>query len=356
MHRAFRVGIIGADTNASWAQLSHVPAIKGSADLELAAVATRREESAKAAAAAFGAERWYTDPLALIADERVDIVTVAVRVAAHRTLVEAALKAGKAVYCEAPLGIDMTETQLLRAAGAEALTAVGLQGRLNPAARRAARMIAEGAIGRPLTARIVSTTSAAGASTVSPYLHYEDPASGANILTITAGHTLDLMEFVLGERISEVEARTPTLFPTVQVIDTRSSVLRETPDHADVLGLVGAGVVFNTSIVGGVAPDEAEFDFMVRGTLGWLRLRGGTLYGVQGGDLTLTASVDFEKPDAAVLPGSGPALNVAEVYARIVDDLRSGTRTSPGFALAERSAAVVAAVARAGRTGARQKV
>lgn len=350
-----RVGIIGADTGASWAQLSHVPAVNGLAGVELAAVATRREESARAAAEAFGARRWFADPLALTEDETIDIVTIAVRVPAHRPLVEAALKAGKAVYCEAPLGVDPAETEALRIAGAGALTAIGLQGRLNPSVRRAAQLVADGVIGRPLTARVVATGSAFGPTTVSPYLYFDRAASGADLLTITAGHVLDLMESVLGD-VSEVSARTPTLFPSVRVADTGATAEREVPDHADILGVAGSGTAFNASILGGVAPDDADFDFAVRGTEGWLRLRGGTRYGVQGGDLTLTASVDFAAPDAPVLPGGGPALNVAEVYARIAGDLRTGSRTAPDFALAAHNATLVAAVRQAGRTGARQTV
>ena len=49
-----RVGIVGADTKASWAKGSHVPAIKGLPGLRLAAVATRSEQSAREAAQAFG--------------------------------------------------------------------------------------------------------------------------------------------------------------------------------------------------------------------------------------------------------------------------------------------------------------
>jgi predicted dehydrogenase len=41
-----RVGIVGADTKASWAKVSHVPAIKDLPGVRLAAVATRRERSA----------------------------------------------------------------------------------------------------------------------------------------------------------------------------------------------------------------------------------------------------------------------------------------------------------------------
>ena len=107
--KTFRVGIIGADTAASWAGASHIPALATQPHLKLAAVATRREESAKAAAEAFGAERWYADPYAMIEAPSIDVVTVAVKVPAHRDLVLAALKAGKAVYSESPLGATLAD-------------------------------------------------------------------------------------------------------------------------------------------------------------------------------------------------------------------------------------------------------
>src|ERR1700682_1210147 len=116
MHKALvqkeiRVGIVGADNKASWAKVSHVPAIKGLPGLKLAAVATRNEQSAREAAQAFGADRWFSDPFAMIRDDRIDVITISVRVPEHRELVLAALQAGKAVYCEAPLGCTVAEAE-----------------------------------------------------------------------------------------------------------------------------------------------------------------------------------------------------------------------------------------------------
>src|SRR5580693_10423885 len=105
--KQIRVGIVGANAKASWAKVSHVPAISGLPGLRLAAVATRNEQSAREAAEAFSADRWFSDPFAMIRDDRIDLLTVAVKVPAHRDLVLAALEAGKAVYCEAPLGCNV---------------------------------------------------------------------------------------------------------------------------------------------------------------------------------------------------------------------------------------------------------
>ncbi len=156
--KEIRVGIIGANAKANWAKLSHVPAINGLPGLKLAAVATRNEESAREAAEAFGADRWFSDPFAMIRDDLIDVITISIKVPAHRELVLAAVDAGKAVYCEAPLGRSVAETEEMASAVGALYTAIGLQGRLNPAVRRAAQLLSSGKIGRPLNARIVSTT------------------------------------------------------------------------------------------------------------------------------------------------------------------------------------------------------
>src|SRR6201988_3284297 len=125
--KQIRLGIVGANAKSGWAKMSHVPAINGISGLKLSAVATCNEQSAFEAAGAFGADRWFSDPFAMIRDDRIDLVTVAVKVPAHRELVLAALDAGKAVYCEAPLGRHVPETEEMASAVGSLHTAIGLQ-------------------------------------------------------------------------------------------------------------------------------------------------------------------------------------------------------------------------------------
>src|SRR5579862_710522 len=185
--KQIRVGIVGANAKSGWAKVSHVPAINGLHGVKLSAVATRNEQSARQAAEAFGADRWFSDPFAMIRDERIDVVTIAVKVPAHRELVLAALDAGKAVYCEAPLGRTIAETEEMASAVGSLHTAIGLQGRLNPAVRRAAQLLSSGRIGRPLSARIVASIGSFGPNLPSAYDYFNRTSSGANLLTIREG-------------------------------------------------------------------------------------------------------------------------------------------------------------------------
>jgi len=349
------VGIVGANAQASWARVSHVPAIKGLPGLKLAAVATRNEQSAREAAKAFGAERWFSDPFAMIHDDGIDVVTIAVKVPAHRELVLAALGAGKAVYSEAPLGRTVAEAEEMASAVGPLHTAIGLQGRLNPAVRRAAQLLSSGRIGRPLNARILSSTTGFGPEMPSAHEYFNKTSSGANLLTITAGHTLDVVEAILGP-IVEVDARTEILWPVIKLTDIGKQSLRETADHVDVLGKTHSGAVFTANIGGGVPPEDARFSLEIRASEGWLALSGGHPYGFQCGDLNLTSNVAFVEPEEPAVSDELTAINVGEVYADLVRDLQAGTYDTPNFEQALHNARLIEAVRRAAERGERQRV
>ena len=236
-------------------------------------------------------------------------------------------------------------------------TAIGLQGRLNPAVRRAAQLLSSGRIGQPLSARIVASIGSFGPELPSAYEYFNRTSSGANLLTIPGGHTLDLVEAVLGP-IIEVDARTEIFWPVVRLTDTGEESLRETADYADILGKTRSGAVFTAEISGGVAPQDARFSFEIRGSEGSFTLTSDHPYGCQAGDLKLTSNVPFAAPDEHTVPGGfmGAAINVGEVYAHLLRDLQTGTYTVPDFEHALHNARLVEVVTRAGERGERQKL
>jgi predicted dehydrogenase len=357
IQKEIRVGIVGADAKASWAKMAHVPAIQGLTDLKLAAVATRNEQSARIAAEAFGAERWFSDPFAMIRDERIDLITIAVKVPAHRELVLAALEAGKIVYCEAPLGRNVDETEEMASAAGSLHTAIGLQGRLNPGVRRAAELVSSGKLGHPINARIISSTFGFGPELPSAYDYFNKASSGANLLTITAGHTLDVVEAVLGP-IVELDARTEIRWPIIKLTDTGVESARETADHAGIWGKTQSGAAFRADISGGVSAADARFSFEISGPASWLNLSSDHPYGFQAGDLKMTSSLAFPAPEESAVSGGlmGAAINVAEVYSHLVRDVREGTYITPSFAHAVHNARLIEAVMRAAERDARQNV
>src|SRR2546426_10509329 len=97
-----RVGIVGATVTpggSGWGANAHVPALKALPHYELRAVCTAHEDTAKASAAAFGAELPFHRFSDMAAHPDVDLIVVCVRVPGHRELVLAGLQAGEARCC-----------------------------------------------------------------------------------------------------------------------------------------------------------------------------------------------------------------------------------------------------------------
>ena len=107
-----RVGIVGATVTvggSGWGAHAHVPALNALPDYELKAVCTAHADTAQASAAAFGAELAFHNFEAMVSHPDIDLVVVSVRVPGHYDLVMQALEAGKAVFCEWPLGASVAE-------------------------------------------------------------------------------------------------------------------------------------------------------------------------------------------------------------------------------------------------------
>src|ERR671934_697990 len=116
MADTIRVGIVGATVTrggSGWGGNAHVPALRALPEYELKAVCTAHEETARASAAAFGAELAFHDFDAMVASPEIDMVSVVVRVPGHKALVDKALRAGKHVFSEWPLGRDLAEAEAM---------------------------------------------------------------------------------------------------------------------------------------------------------------------------------------------------------------------------------------------------
>src|SRR5260370_6230840 len=114
--KRIRVGIIGANPDRGWAAEAHIPALKSlSDDFKITALSTTRRESADAASKLFGAPLAFDNHQDLVNSADVDVVAITVKVPYHLELATAALEAGKAVYCEWPLGNGLIEAASLAA-------------------------------------------------------------------------------------------------------------------------------------------------------------------------------------------------------------------------------------------------
>src|SRR2546421_1480754 len=194
------VGIIGVSASRGWAATAHIPALRALPNYELRALSASSAESARAAGDAFGVGAVFSDYEQLVAQPDVDLVAVTVKVPHHRELVSAALAAGKVVYCEWPLGRDVDDAKAMAELAAERRvhSVVGLQGRQAPAIEFVSDLLRDGYVGEVLSTTMVGL-SIPGDAVVNANAYMLDKKNGANLLTIAVGHSLDTLNYLLGE-------------------------------------------------------------------------------------------------------------------------------------------------------------
>jgi predicted dehydrogenase len=113
------VGIIGVSPVRGWAATAHIPALRALPNYEIRALSASTAGSAHSAGEAFGVNAVFSEHERMVAQPDIDLVAVTVKVPHHRELVSAALTAGKAVYCEWPLGRDLADARAMAALAAE---------------------------------------------------------------------------------------------------------------------------------------------------------------------------------------------------------------------------------------------
>lgn len=143
-------GFIGKAHALAWRQARAVMGDLPPVRLEL--LCDLPGDRARAMADQFGFARATEDWRALVSDPRVDIVSIATPNALHRPIAEAALAAGKHVWCEKPMALSLEDAEAMAAAAARAgrVTLLGYNYLRNPAIRHAERLVAAGRIGRPV--------------------------------------------------------------------------------------------------------------------------------------------------------------------------------------------------------------
>ena len=321
------VGVIGADPRG-FGERAHIPAVISSSRLRLVAVCTAHDETAQSAARRHGLSRWYSDAGEMALDSEVDLVVIAVRPRFHLELAEAAVRAGKPVYCEWPLARTTEEAvrmaQLVQQAGVA--NAVGLQGRFAPPLAEMRRTIEQGRIGTPLSFEISLLQEPFQVHSDRLWLTRSDEASGA--LHVATAHIMDALQDVLGS-VTRVSAITRTLITESVLADAQGSFAWETPDTVLCLAEVGDGIP-GTVEVSNVTRPPLGFTFRVLGDDGQVVARAPRYFqfspielsvGRPTGEFEVLAVTGDERDD------NDPATNVG----RALDEFAAAIATSAGF-------------------------
>jgi predicted dehydrogenase len=363
MNGNVRVGIVGASASRGFASIAHIPALRALPQFKITAVCTASQETAAAAARYYGVELAFSDPAELAQHPDVDLVTVSVKVPDHYRPVMAAIAAGKHVYCEWPLGRDTDEAvRMLEAAEHRGIRhAVGLQGQVSPAINYVKDLVADGYVGRVLTATMIGCAPNWGATIDRAY--QADRANGANLLTITGGHQIDALCYCLGE-FHELSAFAVSQRAQIPLEATGEMVAKNVPDQLVVSGIVGDGAVVSFQIRGGMTRGTA-FLFEIHGEKGDLTLTATSrasmqrqeliVCGARGAveeltELPVPAKYRWVPPE---VPGDS-RYNVAQLYARLGARIGDGKPVSPGFDAAVRRHRLLDAITRSSQTGRKQ--
>jgi predicted dehydrogenase len=366
MTTALGVGIIGVSPVRGWAATAHIPALRALPNYEIRALSAHSPEAARAAGEAFGVSAGFADHQQLVTQPGIDLVAVTVKVPHHRELVSAALGAGKAVYCEWPLGRDLHDAQAMAALAAEqgVPTIVGLQARQAPAIAFVQQLFSDGYLGEVLSTTMVGL-SVPGEVVVQANAYMLDETNGANLLTIAVGHSLDLLSYVLGE-FAELSAVSALRRPRSTIQETGEQLVKTAADQIAVIGTLSSGATASIHVREAVAGGTG-FLWEINGTDGTLRIIADeaqpqifplTVAGARGrnqpAELAVPAALTQNWPALTSLEGT-PADNVARAYAGFAADIDNRTHTVPDFADAVRRHQVIAAIERAAASGERVK-
>ena len=193
--KTLNVALVGAGTIGRMHARHLWRAIDGA---RLHGVADVFADGAKACAEQNGGVRWTTDYNELLADPAVDAVVVASATATHPDIVEAAAKAGKAIFSEKPIAKSIADGE--RALGAVERAGVpfqiGFQRRFDPNFARIKQAIVSGEIGKPHIAHLISRD---------PGPPYVGPVGlGGGIWFDMAIHDLDMARWLMDDEAVEI--------------------------------------------------------------------------------------------------------------------------------------------------------
>ena len=151
-----------------------------------------------------GVQRVYADYREMLKDPEVDAVVIVTTSSEHCWQIEAALDAGKHVFSEKPLGVDVAQCKQAEAAverHPDLTFMLGFMRRYDKSYAYAKQKVEEGAIGTPY---LVKATGIDPEAFVDGAIRFAKTSGG--IFLDMAIHDIDLMRWFLGSEATEVYA------------------------------------------------------------------------------------------------------------------------------------------------------
>jgi predicted dehydrogenase len=350
--------------------------------VELAVIVGNDPVRTEHAARTFGWREASTDWRSVVERDDIDVVDICTPGDTHAEIALAALAAGKHVLCEKPLANSVAEAERMARAASEAAhhgirSMCGFSYRRTPALALARQLIADGRVGtiRHIRAQYLQDWLSDASAPMTWRLDREKAGSGA--LGDIAAHSIDLAQWLSGDRITGVSATMRTFVDERPVMAERSGL----SGSADAAGAtaqvtVDDAVAFTASFAGG-ALGVFEATRMALGRRNANRIeingdRGSVAFDFErmnelefyerdgdratAGFRRIQVSDDVHPYTAHWWP-AGHGLGYEHLFthqaADFVQAIASGTDPSPGFAEAVGVQRVLAAVESSARDGSR---
>jgi myo-inositol 2-dehydrogenase/D-chiro-inositol 1-dehydrogenase len=205
-----RVGFVGSGLIA-WAHGLSLKALidGGVVDAAIVAVYDERERRARGFAETLGGQGVEVVADAAEVARRCDAVWVCTPTSAHRVAVDEALAAGRAVFCEKPLDVDLARaTELVDAVGASGVASQsGLVLRTAPVFRELRDLVQDGTLGAPMAAIFRDDQYFPIRGTYASQWRADVSQAGGGCLIEHSIHDLDILRYCFGD-VDSVVART----------------------------------------------------------------------------------------------------------------------------------------------------
>ena len=197
MNQTINVGVIGAGRIG---RLHAENLVYRVPEANLIAISDILVEAAEKAANELGVPAAYEDHRRILDDEGVEAVLICSSTDSHARFIEEAAQAGKQIFCEKPIALDLDAIDRALAAVEQAgvKLMIGFNRRFDPNFRRVHDLVASGAIGEPHLLRITSRDPAP------PPIGYVQ-VSGGIFLDMTI-HDFDMARYLVGSEVERVYA------------------------------------------------------------------------------------------------------------------------------------------------------
>ncbi|HKU14872.1 MAG TPA: Gfo/Idh/MocA family oxidoreductase [Steroidobacteraceae bacterium] len=329
--------------------------------VECVTLADTTAERARQAAQALGFAGATDDWRTLIADPAIDVVDICTPNYLHAEMALAAIAAGKHVYCEKPLALDLQQSQAIVTAArrAKVCNVIGFNYICNPMLQVAREMIAAGELGEIVSFRGSYLEDYMSDPGVPYSWRCQRKLAGAGALADLGSHLINMAHFLLGS-IARVSASLQTVHTHRADRASGQRLPVENEDMAQALVEFSSGVSGTMEISRIATGYKCGLAVEVHGTRGTLlfdqeRVNELKLYstadaaGRRGFRTILAGPEHADYAAFCPAPGHGLGINDLKVIEvrNLIRALRSGTDAHPDFAEGLRVQQVMSAMERA---------